>query len=163
MPYKRPLTFIVAVIFTVFNLLYCTACDSREAIEIKLNPTFISSTTTQIYIGGTVNNPGYYDIKDGDTLENLLNAAGGAFDNSQNPHIELIINQNDTEAQKIDINRADEWLLEALPGIGNIKAQAIVEYRTENGGFKNINELLKVGGIGQGIFDNLKNFITVSS
>ena len=65
-------------------------------------------------------------------------------------------------SQKIDINRAEAWLLEALPGIGQTRAQAIVDYRNENGPFKRIKDLLKVEGIGQGTLDGIEGFITVS-
>ncbi len=64
--------------------------------------------------------------------------------------------------QKIDINRAEPWLLEALPGIGETLAQRIVDYRDDNGSFKRIEDLLKVSGIGEGTFENIKDFITVS-
>ena len=75
--------------------------------------------------------------------------------------MQLIINDEEDSAQKININCAAAWLLEALPGIGNTRANAIIKYRTENGGFKNINELLKVEGIGQNTFENIRSLITV--
>jgi comEA protein len=67
----------------------------------------------------------------------------------------------ETEPQKIDINRAEAWLLEALPGIGPAKAQAIIDYRQQNGGFGHIAEITEVPGIGQDIYDNIKELITV--
>jgi comEA protein len=67
----------------------------------------------------------------------------------------------ETEPQKIDINRAEAWLLEALPGIGPAKAQAIIDYRQQKGGFGHIAEITEVPGIGQDIYDNIKNLITV--
>ena len=63
--------------------------------------------------------------------------------------------------QKIDINRAEAWLLEALPGIGEIKAQAIIAYRQQNGGFSHITEITKVEGIGPAIYEEIKELITV--
>jgi comEA protein len=63
--------------------------------------------------------------------------------------------------QKIDINRAEDWLLEALPGIGPSKAQAIIAYRQQNGGFGNIAEITEVEGIGKTIYEDIKDFITV--
>lgn len=67
----------------------------------------------------------------------------------------------ETEPQKIDINRAEAWLLEALPGIGPSKAQAIIDYRQQNGGFSDISELLNINGIGQSIYNDIKDKITV--
>jgi competence ComEA-like helix-hairpin-helix protein len=63
--------------------------------------------------------------------------------------------------QKIDINRAEAWLLEALPGIGPSKAQAIIAYRQQNGGFSHITEITKVEGIGPAIYEEIKDLITV--
>jgi comEA protein len=63
--------------------------------------------------------------------------------------------------QKIDINRAEAWLLEALPGIGPSKAQAIIAHRQRNGGFKHIIEITEVEGIGPAIYEDIKDLITV--
>ena len=63
--------------------------------------------------------------------------------------------------QKVDINRAETWLLAALPGIGEARAQAIIDYRQRYGPFRDINELLKVPGIGDTIFEGIKRLITV--
>jgi comEA protein len=67
----------------------------------------------------------------------------------------------ETEPQKIDINRAEAWLLEALPGIGPSKAQAIIDYREQNGGFNDVSEILSVPGIGESIYKDIKDMITV--
>jgi len=63
--------------------------------------------------------------------------------------------------QKIDINRAEAWLLEALPGIGESKAQAIIAYRQQNGRFKHIIEITEVEGIGPATYEEIKELITV--
>ena len=65
------------------------------------------------------------------------------------------------QPQKIDINRAEAWLLEALPGIGESKAQAIIAYRQQNGGFGHIAEITNVEGIGPAIYEQIKELITV--
>ena len=78
--------------------------------------------------------------------------------------MELTISGIDDEntTQKININRAEAWLLEALPGVGEVKAQAIIEYRLENGPFRDINELKQVPGFGESSFDMVKEMITVN-
>jgi competence ComEA-like helix-hairpin-helix protein len=67
----------------------------------------------------------------------------------------------ENQPQKIDINRAEAWLLEALPGIGPSKAQAIIDYRQQNGGFAHITEITKVEGIGPAIYEDIKDLITI--
>jgi competence protein ComEA len=64
--------------------------------------------------------------------------------------------------QRIDINRAGVWLLEALPGIGETKAQAIVAYREQHGPFRSIEELAMVDGIGLATVDDIRDWIAVA-
>ena len=62
---------------------------------------------------------------------------------------------------KISINNATVEELQKLNGIGKSKAEAIVEYRTENGEFKKIEDIKKVSGIGDSAFEKIKDKITV--
>jgi competence protein ComEA len=62
---------------------------------------------------------------------------------------------------KVNINTASESELEALPGIGQVLAQRIVDYRTQHGPFHDVKDLLKVEGIGEKKFDSLKDYVTV--
>lgn len=62
---------------------------------------------------------------------------------------------------KININTATAAELENLPRIGPKVAERIVEFRTQNGNFKRIEDIMKVRGIGEKIFDEIKDLITV--
>lgn len=62
---------------------------------------------------------------------------------------------------RVDINSATKEQLMTLPGVGDTRAQAILDYRRENGGFSSIEDLMKVNGIKQGVYDRLKDFIKV--
>ena len=62
----------------------------------------------------------------------------------------------------LNLNSATVPQLEALPGIGRATAERIVEYREKNGGFKKIEELMNVRGIGEKSFLTLKPLITVA-
>jgi len=134
-----------------------------QPVEIVLSQTEPPELSGELYIGGAVANPGIYALREGDTLQTLLSDAGIEPD-ADLSHIELYIPREgeDQSPQKIDINRAEPWLLEALPGIGEVLAKRIVDYRSENGPFKRIEDLLKVSGIGPATFENIKDFITVS-
>ena len=61
----------------------------------------------------------------------------------------------------ININTASQEMLELLPGIGPKKAAAIIQYRQEIGGFRCVEELLEVSGIGEKTFEKLLPYITV--
>jgi competence protein ComEA len=62
----------------------------------------------------------------------------------------------------VNINTATKEELDALPGIGPVKAQAIVDYRKANGPFKSVDDLKKVKGIGDVTFDKLKGDLAIS-
>lgn len=63
--------------------------------------------------------------------------------------------------QKISINSASYEELLTLNGIGQSRAQAIIEYRTKNNGFKQLEEIMNIDGIGQALFDKIKDDITL--
>jgi competence protein ComEA len=134
--------------------------SSPIEITLAASPDFAG----QIYLDGAVNSPGYYPYQPGDNIGSLLQAAGGTTDGADLTNIRLYVPaSSDTfQAQKIDINRAESWLLEAIPGIGEVLAGRIIEYREANGPFQNINALTQVEGITVSLFEKIKPHITVT-
>lgn len=65
--------------------------------------------------------------------------------------------------EQLNINTASAADLDKLPGIGSTKAQAIVDYRNQNGDFKSIEDIEKVKGIKGGTFSKIKPYIKVSN
>ena len=137
--------------------------NKYQPVEIVLSNIELPEQSMEVYIGGAVANPGFYFLKEGDTLQVLLLDAGVGPD-ADLSHIKIHIPQEGEKqyTQKIDLNRSEPWLLEALPGIGETRAKAIVDYHNENGPFKRIEDLLQVKGIGNGTFSKIKDYITVS-
>ncbi len=75
----------------------------------------------------------------------------------------LLRAQSKATSEKVNINTAPLLELQKLPRIGPKVAQRILDYRREHGNFKKIEELMKVKGIGEKIFNNLKDLITVGT
>lgn len=152
---------LVVVIIAAAIVIWLKYSPAGE-IEITLEPE--PEPRGSVYIGGEVNNPGFYPWREGDGLEDLLRAAGGATDEADPDRIELIVPRFEDGAapQKININTAEAWLLAALPGIGEGRASAIIEYRQQNGPFRDIKELVRVEGIGDTTYENIKHLITVA-
>ena len=65
--------------------------------------------------------------------------------------------------ERININTATMEELMLLPGIGEVRAKAVIEYRENYGGFVSIEEITEVRGIGSVTYDNIKEFITTGS
>lgn len=64
---------------------------------------------------------------------------------------------------RLDLNEAGaEQLAAVLNGVGEVKAEAIVEYREENGGFDSVDELTEVNGIGDATVSDNRDLLTVS-
>ena len=66
-------------------------------------------------------------------------------------------------APQVNLNTASAEQLEKLPGVGPKTAARIVEYRQKNGGFKKVEELMNVRGIGEKLFLRMKNQLTVTA
>ncbi len=153
---------LLVAIIVIGGIVAWSRYSPGQPIEISTPPD--QELPGSIYIGGAVTNPGFYPFMTGDSLEALIQAAGGTTGGADLGGLELYITGagENQEPQKIDINRAEVWLLKALPGIGETLAQRIVDYRQQNGAFRNTAELLKVAGIGTATYQQIEHLITVA-
>ncbi len=160
--YWTPIFILLIAIITVGGTVVWAKYSPGQPIEISIPST--PELPGEIYIGGAISNPGFYPLKTGDSLEAIIQAGGGITSSADPGRLELYIPEagEEEQPQKINLNRAEAWLLEALPGIGEIRAQAIIDYREQNGLFSNINELTKVTGIGTTTCEEIKHLITVA-
>jgi len=152
--------FLIAVIVSG-GLIIWSRYPRSQPVEITLPPA--QELPGEIYVGGAVNNPGVYPLEKGDTISDIIQAAGGTAAGADLGQLKLYIPSagEGEPPQRVDINRAEAWLLQALPGIGEARAQAIIEYRQQNGRFHHTSELLKVEGIGITTYEKIKHLITV--
>lgn len=135
-----------------------------------------------VYICGAVHEPGVYELPEGSRVHEALDMAGGmteeaaayalnlariAVDGEQIyvPDAEEIQGQSILSGsgyeKKVNINTASMEELMTLTGIGEAKAESIIRYREENGGFQSIEDLMEIGGIKEGVFEKIKDDITI--
>ena len=155
--------FLIAVIIVTVFVAWSRYRPSLP-VEILLPPE--QEISGNVNINGAVTNPGIYQFSGGDSIGALIQSAGGVTANGKSDSLELNIPQASgatVTPQKININSAEGWLLEALPGIGPTKSKAIIDYREKNGFFHSVDELIKVQGISSTLLEQIKPFITVSN
>jgi competence protein ComEA len=141
----------------------------------------------KVYITGQIKYPGVIEIEEGSRLADVIEQAGGVLEEADLMRVNLALKVQDEgmyiipkvgeelpsqeihtsgtslsgHQQKVNINTADEALLVTLPSIGPSRAKGIIEYRERNGPFQSIEELKNVAGIGEKIFEQLKDLVTI--
>lgn len=78
-----------------------------------------------------------------------------------NANVDNKENSDNNTGDKININKASKEDLMKIKGLGESKADAIITYRESNGEFKTIEDIKNVSGIGEALFDKIKDFITI--
>lgn len=163
--YKVLIAFFLIVLIIIGGVfLFQQQPWSKKPLEITLtSPASALPGEMEVYVGGAVMSPGWYPLEEGDGIGDVLAMAGGVTSDADPTQVKLYIPESEEGAspQKISINRAEAWLLDALPGIGPALAQNIIQYREENGPFVMSEEVIMVPGIGEAKYDGLKDLITV--
>ena len=144
-------------------------------------------STVQVHVTGAVKNPGVYVLLENARNMDAITAAGGATSEADLERINLsefindgqrvyvpykgepistserssTISLSPTVPTLVNINTADADALMSLPGIGEVKAAAIIAYRETYGPFTSIEALLNVKGIGQSTLEGLREHITL--
>ena len=150
----------------------------------KTEVSTTQETVIFVDIKGTVKNPGVYQMKAGDRVKDALEAAGGLTDEADSQKVNLakrledqmviVVPKVGEEAEeipagatskeeakegKVNINTATVEELKTLKGVGEKKAEAIIEYRKKNGSFQTKEDLMKVRGIGKKLFESFQERI----
>ncbi|MDD5591276.1 MAG: ComEA family DNA-binding protein [Dehalococcoidales bacterium] len=159
-----PLVISLLAIVITAGILVWSRYKGNQATEIIISSPPRVEQIGEVYIGGAVNNPGLYPLRADDSIAILVQVAGGTTGGTECDNISLYVLEAGEKCspQKIDLNRAEVWLLEALPGIGSDRANAIVDYRNQNGPFRNVSELTKVSGIGTKTFQQIEPLVTIA-
>ncbi len=169
---------IAAIAGAIFLLLQG---GPSGGVQVTLpTPTPAVAQEIRVYISGAVQRPGVYTVRDDDRMVEVVAAAGGALADADLNAVNLAIRVKDEDhlhlprigeslqpggdtafgtTGKIDINSADAQLFQTLPGIGEVKAEAIVRYRGERGEFASVDALLEVSGIGRATLESIRELI----
>ncbi len=146
----------------------------------------VADNTIYVYVCGAVLNPGMVELSPGSRAADALEAAGGFLENARRDVINLAQKVSDGEmlrfpsldeaaeigaelmgtqlsesSGKININTADVSQLTTLSGIGESRAKDIITYRNNNGNFTKIEDIMKVSGIKESIYNKIYEEITV--
>lgn len=158
--------------------------STTDNVNVSEKPENVKNTKNIfVHVCGAVKKAGVYELKEGARICDAITAAGG-FKKTAN---QTILNQaqvlsdgeqvvvplkedkqisNETDkmpdghtTQKISINHATYEELMTLPGIGESKANSIIRYREENGSFQTLEDLKKIQGIKDGVYNKIVDCI----
>lgn len=164
-----------------------TESDKESNYNLESETDKESDKLICVYICGQVQNPGVYQVATGSRMYQVVELAGGILETGAENYLNLAeevtdgqkvvvptpeeasqaetsqtgATQEETSSQYININTANEETLTTLPGIGASKAKSIITYREEKGGFQSIEELMEIEGIKEGVYNKVKDLITV--
>jgi competence protein ComEA len=152
------------------------------AQQVSSSPS--PSVTLIVDVAGAVRQPGVYEFAEGDRVIDAIERAGGSMPKADLSLLNLAAPLTDgtqilvpktgppgagvpggsmpgSTSGLININSASETELETLSGIGEVLAATIVEYRTQNGPFASVEDLMDVSGIGPATLDEIRDQVTV--
>lgn len=153
---------------------------------VVVNDSVAPSTEIFVHVVGEVKTPGVYTLPANARVIDAINIAGGATDEANLTSINLarilfdgeqvfIANKSEASANspssssqseaaqtgRVSINLGSLAQLDTLPGIGPAIASRIIEYREQNGPFRQLTDLKEVSGIGDAVFNKIKDLISL--
>lgn len=175
-----------AVVVTALGSHGGTSVVAPTPEAVPIETASAPGVALYIHVVGQVASPGLYVLEAGDRAVDAIAAAGGFTDKADPRGLNLARPLSDGEqlvvpavgeapsggggggggagggsGGTVNLNAADLAALDTLPGIGPAKAQAILDWREQNGRFATVDDLLDVPGIGASTVDRLRELVTV--
>jgi competence protein ComEA len=162
-----------------------TIAESGPGAAQQVSSSPSPAVTLIVDVAGAVKEPGVYEFAEGDRVINAIERAGGSLPKAELSLLNLAAPLADgtqilvpkagptavsgvpggttpgSSGGLINVNTASATELETLSGIGEVLAATIIEYRTQNGPFASVEELMDVSGIGPATLDEIRDQVTV--
>lgn len=170
------------IVFVILGLIICpllfSSCNDRSSYVVKAttaNNDSLDNGYLLIDLKGAIKYPNIYRVRNGTILYEIIEMAGGFKESADTDAVNLVMvvnsnqmimipeknNVSTSSVSLININTSSIETLSTLPGIGSSKAISIVNYRVSKGRFDKIEDIKKVDGIGDGLFEKIKEYICV--
>lgn len=182
------LVLVAAAVTVLIGVIRTTALPTEAVTPAASGAVSAEAAAVYVHVHGAVAEPGLYRLETGDRVVDVVAAAGGFTDAADRGAINLARAVADGEQiivpeagagaaaadgsgapgaappasdGVIDLNAADATALETLPRVGPALAERIIAWRTENGRFTSIEDLLAVPGIGDKMLEALRDLVRV--
>lgn len=180
----RKIRYIILGLLIITGVLGC-ANEAPESISLEqLNEAQSEDVETEkedsifVYVCGAVLYEGVYELPKGSRAYEAIEAAGGFTEDAAItqinqaevledetqlyiPTIDEIAESTSQSDGKVNLNTATKEELMTLPGVGEAKANLIMQYRETNGRFQQIEDVMNISGIKEGLFAKIKDYIKV--
>lgn len=175
---------VIALLCVIIIVLQgCKKGDSKglvtqlETVELESTSQSTSQESIFVYVCGAVVSEGVYELSNGSRVYEAIEAANGFREDAATtainqaqlledeqrvyvPTLSELMEQNNLTGKKINLNTATKEELMTLPGVGESKAESIIQYRQKNQ-FRKIEDIMEIAGIKEGLFEKIKEHITV--
>jgi competence protein ComEA len=180
--YRWLLVAVLAVPLLVgIGVLLGRRLDDPGALTIRTGD--LPAGDVRVYVTGAVRNPGVYPLADGSRWVDALEAAGGATADADLARVNLakraqdedqivvprsgetagtaVLGAGESPGPLVNLNTASLLILEALPGIGEVRAGKIIQSRTADGPFSQVEDLVLRDLVTASVFQDIAAMITV--
>lgn len=177
---------MINILIFVSMLTCITACEKEETQSVSLETVEMEDTDEKlsaddsifVYVCGAVECEGVYELPVGSRTYEAVEMAGGFRSDAATtelnqaqvledearlyvPTLAEVVGEKAEDDGKVNINTASKEELMSLPGVGESRAESIVQYREDVGAFRTVEDIMQISGIKEGLFVKIKELIKV--